>query len=103
MNPEFIAIPEQSEKALIEFLRAELALGFTYAQTAKVELGFDSAGEEGARELANDAVITIRWFRNRIIDSAIQLELQEAADILEKLLFDCVASPEIGVPKERIQ
>jgi hypothetical protein len=92
VSPEFAAIAEKSEKALAEFLRAEVALGLTYAQTAKVEAGFDAAGEKRARELANDAVITIHWFRNRITDSSIQLEMQESADRIKKLLLELLGA-----------
>jgi uncharacterized protein YajQ (UPF0234 family) len=93
VSPEFRALAEKSEKALVEFLRAEVALGLTYAQTAKVELGFDAECEKRARELAKDAVITIRCFRDRIVDRSIRLEIQASADTLEKILFDLHCEP----------
>jgi hypothetical protein len=79
---------KRGERALIAFLRAELALGFTYANSVKAGAGLGSDSENRARELAKDAVETIRWFGNRINDPAIQRELQEAANELEKLLAE---------------
>jgi hypothetical protein len=95
---EFTAIAQQSEKALMEFLRAEVALGLTYAPIAKVELGFDAEGEKRARELAKDAVITICLFRNRIVDPSIRLEIQASADRLENYYPNCIASPKTDLP-----
>jgi hypothetical protein len=50
-----------------------------------VEVCLDS-GENRPRELAKDALETIRRFCNKINDPAIQLELQEGATELETLL-----------------
>jgi hypothetical protein len=86
MGRKIEPLGEQADDALIAFLRAELALGFTYVQTAKVESGFDSDGQKRAIKLAKDALETIHRFRDRITDPAIQLELQNGADELEKLL-----------------
>ena len=78
----------QADDALIAFLRAELDLGFTYVQTAKLEAGLDSGGENRARKLATDAMETIHRFCSRITDPAIQQELQAGAAELEKLLSE---------------
>ena len=79
-------LAEQEEKALTAFLRAELQLGFTYANTAKVEAGFDSRGEHRAKHLAKEALATIERFRDRISDPVTQAELQTGVAKLEKLL-----------------
>src|SRR5258705_10341766 len=88
MEPEFKPLATQADDALIAFLRAELALGFTHAQTAKIEASLDSEGENRARKLAKDALETIDRFFNRIADPAIQQELQEGVAELEKLLSE---------------
>jgi hypothetical protein len=87
-NPEFSPLSEETDSALVAFLRAELDLGFTYAQTAKVEAEFDSAGEKRATELAKAALETVHRFCNRITDPLIQLELQDGAAELEKILSE---------------
>jgi hypothetical protein len=63
---EFDPLATHADDALITFLRAGLALGFTYAQTRKVEADLDSEGENRARKLATDAVKTIHRFWSRI-------------------------------------
>jgi hypothetical protein len=57
-------------------------------QSATVEAEFDSVGEKRARELAKAALETIYRFWYRITDPLIQLELQDGAAELEKLLFE---------------
>jgi hypothetical protein len=84
---------KQSEKAdsadaLVTFLRSELAQGFACARAANVAAGLDSERRQRARQIAKDAVETILWFRKRIDDPAIHLELQEGAARLEKLLAE---------------
>jgi len=86
MERKIEPLAEKADDALIAFLRAELALGFTYAQTAKAEEDLDSEGENRARKLATDAMETIHRFCNKIADPAIRLELQEGTAQLEKLL-----------------
>lgn len=86
MNSELERLAEQAETALISFLRAELQLGFTYANTAKVENGFDPLGQKRARQLAKDALETIERFRPRVADPAIQEELRKGARELEAIL-----------------
>ena len=95
MNSELETLGQQADRALIAFLRAELQLGFTYANTARVEQGFDASGEKRARQLAKGVLDTIERFRGRIADPAIQAELQEGMAKLEKLL----ASPQLPMPK----
>ena len=51
MEPGFELVASQADDVLIAFLRAELALGFTYAQTAKVEASLDSEGKSAQRNL----------------------------------------------------
>jgi hypothetical protein len=91
VGSELPRLAEQGEKAAIAFLRAELALGFVYAKVAKVEAGLGSDRENRTRQLAKDVVETIHWYRDRIADPAIQLELREGAARLEQLLYE---SPE---------
>jgi hypothetical protein len=79
-------LAQQADKASIAFLRAELELGFTYANTAKLEVGVDSEGLQRAMKLAKDVLDTIERFRNRITDPAIQLELQKGETQLASLL-----------------
>lgn len=95
VNSELEPLAQQADRALIAFLRAELQLGFTYANTARVEQGFDAPGERRARQLAKGVLETIERFRGRIADPAIQVELQESMANLEKLL----ASPQPPTPR----
>jgi hypothetical protein len=76
-------LPSESDTALYAFLRAELDLALTYAQTKKTA---PSQDESRARERAKDAVETIGWFRDRIGDREVHRELQEGAARVEQLL-----------------
>jgi hypothetical protein len=86
MSPDLATLAQQADNALIAFLRAELELGLTFVNTAKVEVGFDAEGEQRARQLAQEALETIERFRVRIPDPVIQAELQKGVSELEKLL-----------------
>jgi hypothetical protein len=86
MDTQLELLVERANRAHIAFLRAELALGFTYAQTAKVEDDFDPEGVKRAKELAENALDTIEHFSDRITDTTIQLELQKGAAKLAQLL-----------------
>jgi hypothetical protein len=86
VDSELARLAEQGDRAIVAFLRAELELGFTYAKAAKLEAGLGSDRENRTRKLAKDAVEMISWFRDRIADPAIQLELREGAARLEQLL-----------------
>jgi hypothetical protein len=88
VDSELARLAEQGEKAIVALLRAELAFGFTYAKAAKLEAGLGTDRENRTRRLAKDAVETINWFRDRIADPAIQLELREGAARLEQLLSE---------------
>ena len=81
------ALPARADRALFAFLRGELSLGLNYAQTAK-KGGRNSETEKQARERAQESVETIRWFRCRISDPAVHLELQDGAARLEQLLSE---------------
>ncbi len=93
MNSELEPLAEQADRALIAFLRAELELGCTYVNTARVEVGLDVEGEKRARQLAKDVPATIERFSGRIADPTVQLELQEGRAKLEELL----ASPQPAI------
>jgi hypothetical protein len=80
------ALPARADGALFAFLRGELPLALKYAQTANVEARHDAETENRARERARESVETIRWFRGRISDPVVHLELQEGAARVEKLL-----------------
>jgi len=87
VEPEFEPLAIQADEALIAFLRAELALGFAYAQTVRVEAGLDSEGEKRAKGTSEGG----RRFIVSVIGSAnlaIRLELQVGAAKLEKLLSE---------------
>jgi hypothetical protein len=82
------APPPQTDTAIVTFLRSELAVDFANAKTARLDPGLDCERRKRARQIAKDVVETILWFRNRIDDPAIHLELQEGAARLERLLSD---------------
>ncbi|MDP9115573.1 MAG: hypothetical protein M3O20_18085 [Acidobacteriota bacterium] len=86
MKAELETLAQEADAALAAFLRAELELGYTYANTARVEADFDAVGAKRARQLAQDALETVERFRERITDPAIQAELQESRARLEELL-----------------
>jgi hypothetical protein len=88
VGSELARVAEQGDRAIVAFLRAELALGFIYARAAKVEAELGSHRENRTRQLAKDVVETIHWFRDTIADPAIQLELREGAARLEQLLSE---------------
>jgi hypothetical protein len=88
VDSELARLAEQGDRAIVAFLRAELALGFSYANAAKAEAGLGSERENRTRKLAKDVVETIHWYRDRIADPAIQLELREGAARLEQLLSE---------------
>lgn len=85
-------LAEQAENALIAFLRAEIALGFTFLSTAGVEKGLDDNGVKRATQLVKGALETIERFRSRISDPAIQEELQQGAAEIQKRLSSLVVN-----------
>ena len=86
MDPQLEALRERADLSLIAFLSAELDLGFTFAQTTKIEADIDQAGVEPARELAEQALETVYQFQARIADNEKRREIQERAGELEKLI-----------------
>jgi len=83
----FEQLKDRANSNLIGFLRTELDLGFTLADTAKIEAGMQNREHyERARKFAEAAVETVHRFESRIVEPKIRRELQERADQLTKLL-----------------
>lgn len=78
----------RADRNLIAFLRTEVALGFTFAKLASIELELQEwEGFERARKIAYSAVETVRRFEDRIMDSEIQRELNQRGSELQAVLF----------------
>ena len=87
MGLDYEALRAKSQQALIEFLRAELALGSTFVQSASL------AQQEGhtdhydqAKGNAVKATKSIRQFMTRVEDGRIRAELQNRVEELDRLV-----------------
>jgi hypothetical protein len=78
------AFPEEHERfqrTLIDFLNAQLAVGFVFCRDAKTRGGEFAACLENARV----ALETVRRFERKIVEARLSQEIHARADELEKL------------------
>lgn len=84
MNPPFHELQARLNQNVIDFLRTELELGFTFARTAEIEASMNNREHfERARKYSESAVETIRRFESRISDPHIRREILQGADDLQ--------------------
>jgi hypothetical protein len=84
VSPDAInAIRKKSQESLIEFLRGDIALGFTFLQTAEIDVVDDPAHSKAAVEKARKALNAIRYFVVRVDNPAIREEIESEASRLE--------------------
>jgi len=80
----FVDLKLEADQRLIEFLKAELELGFTFVNLAGGHR--EEANRQKSLEHARTALETIRRFEPRIADHAELFRIQTGANELEKLL-----------------
>jgi hypothetical protein len=80
----FVELKLEADQKLIEFLKTDLELGFTFANLA--EQHREEANRQKSLEHARTAVETIRRFQGRIADHPEFVRIQTRASELEKLL-----------------
>lgn len=86
-NSAFDELRTRAQLNLVNFLRTELELGFTFAKTAQLEASMNNREHfERALECAASAIETIRRFESRITDSQALAEIRQRADDLQKLI-----------------
>lgn len=77
----------RAQTNLVNFLRTELELGLTFAQTAQLEANMNNREHfERAREYAMAAIETIHRFESRIADHQALGEIQRRAEDLQKFI-----------------
>ncbi len=76
----------KSQAALIEFLRADIELAFTFLRTAEIEAASDPEHCHAALAKARDAVDTIRRLEASFEDREIEATLRSKRDELEAAL-----------------
>jgi hypothetical protein len=86
-NSAFDELRTRAQLNLVNFLRTELELGFTFARTAQLEASMNNREHsERALEYAASAIETIRRFESRITDSQALAEIRRRADDLQKFI-----------------
>lgn len=80
---DLAALKARSQELLIGFLETELALGFTFLQTAAIEAGSDSSHRDSAIEKAHAALQSIRTFQGRVQDDGAWSRINDRANILQ--------------------
>lgn len=78
----FGEIEDQSQHRLIEFLKIDLDLGFTFTRMAQTR----NNGYERLLQNARKVLDSVRRFEGRIVDRTARKEIHEKADELERLL-----------------
>jgi len=82
----FHALKAKNQEALIEFLRVDLDLAFTFLETARIESGSDPEHCKAALEKVRVALESIRRFHSRIANSVERDRIQVRSDKLEAAL-----------------
>ena len=83
LNWRVAAARLRSQEALQGFLRADIALAFTFLETAEIDRESDPVQCKAAIGKAQEALATIRGFEARLEDPAHLAEIHESADSLE--------------------
>jgi hypothetical protein len=81
--PDLTALLATSQALLVDFLETELSLGFTFLQTAAIEVGDEPAACNRAISNACAALETIRGFQGRVVNPAAWKNIQDRANSLE--------------------
>ena len=79
----FAALSARNQKTLIEFLRVDLDLAFTFLHTAEIEADSDPAHCRAALQLVGVALASIRRFQGRIEDAGEWMKIHDRANELE--------------------
>lgn len=82
MNTTPESLIAEGQKALVNFLRIELDLGFTYLSTASIEADSDQQHASAAMEKARIVLDTVRHFSPRVLDAAVRAEIEARANSL---------------------
>ena len=77
----FDALRTRNQEALLEFLRVDLDLGFTFLETARVEADSDSAHCKAALEKARAVLESVRRFQSRIDDPGERNKIKASANL----------------------
>jgi hypothetical protein len=87
MGLDYESLRAKSQQALVEFLRAELALGSTFVQSALLSQQDGHTDHyDQAKSSAVKAAKSIRQFMTRVEDGRIRAELQNQVEELDRLL-----------------
>jgi hypothetical protein len=85
VNPPLDEQQARLNQNVIDFLRTELELGFTFVRTAEIEASVNNREHfERALQYSESAVETIRRFESKIADPHARIEILQGADDLEK-------------------
>jgi hypothetical protein len=75
------------QRTLIDFLNAQLDVGFMFCRDAQLEMNVKDERDYALYlENAGIALQTVRRFEERVVDAELSLEIHARADRLEKLI-----------------
>ena len=87
MDVSLAELRAKGDKALMDFLKADLDLGFTFARLSQLERGLDEPASKRARHNAERVIETVRRFRDRIIDGEQVQAIESRLADLELLVY----------------
>ncbi|MDQ2946757.1 MAG: hypothetical protein M3Y27_12560, partial [Acidobacteriota bacterium] len=68
MDVSLAELRAKGDQSLMDFLKADLDLGFTFARLSQLEQGLDEPASKQARHNAERVIETVRRFHDRIIE-----------------------------------
>ena len=87
MDLNLAELRAKGDKALMDFLKADLDLGFTFARLSQLEQRLDEPTSKQARHNAERVIETVRRFRDRIIDGEQVQAIESRLADLELLVY----------------
>ena len=78
-------MPAKGQKLLVDFLRAELAIGFTFLRSAELAVSFEHLDHAGqAKGRAGKAADSVRQFLGQVSDREARVEVGDELARLER-------------------
>lgn len=89
MDLNLAEVRAKGDKALMDFLTADLDLGFTFAQLSQLEKTLDEPASKQARHHAQRVIVTVGHFSDRLADEeqvhAIKRRLAELEQLVSTI------------------
>ena len=100
MASEYQELHDQADRNLIDFLRIELDLGFTFASVAKTER--DLGNHEHAKKSKQRAITaagSVRYFQQRVPNRHVRSSIAERCAELERVIASIDAESGSAIPR----